>query len=194
MNKEKVIECLTVLLQEGLCLDLTDPNLQETPNRIAKMYCNEFFCNTHSQPPDNLITVFPNSKGYNEIVMLDNIPFTSICSHHFLPFSGKAYFLYLPNEYLLGASKPARVVEFFSHRPQLQENLSQEILDYIVSKISPKGAMLVMRAVHGCMSCRGINSGLDAGLMTSITQGIFRSDPTMEAKGFDLIKLSTLLR
>jgi GTP cyclohydrolase I len=177
------------MLSEGLGLDLTDPNLKDTPDRIARTYCREFFTGLN---PDNApkITVFPNDDNYNEIIMLDNIPFISMCSHHFLPFQGLAWFLYIPGPSLIGASKINRVISYLSARPQLQEKLTHQIMDYITDCLAPKGAMLVMRAIHSCMSCRGIKQGLGGGMTTSVVYGNFIENNITRNEGLELIKLS----
>src|SRR5512137_1444285 len=196
MNQDKVAFYFEKLMTEGLGLDMSDPNLCGTPTRVAKMYCQEFFKTVDEEFPETLLTTFPNEDGYDEIILADNIPFTSICSHHFLPFTGKAWFLYIPRTNLLepsyghvewnrketdamlsGASKMARVVQHYAARPQLQERLAKQIVKRFEEIVKPAGTMLVMRAVHGCMSCRGVKAGNKAGLVTSIVRGAFKDDP-----------------
>jgi GTP cyclohydrolase I len=189
MNELIVRECLTRMLSEGLGLDLTDPNLSETPDRIARTYCQEFFAGLNPKNIPN-ITCFPNDQHYNEIIMLDNIPFVSMCSHHFLPFQGLAWFLYIPDELLIGASKVSRIISHLAARPQLQEKLTQQVVDFFKAAVNPLGAMLVMRAVHGCMSCRGIKQGLEGGMVTSVVYGSFAENLTTRNEGLELIKLS----
>lgn len=181
-----IINIFNDLIKYGLNLDITDPNLKDTPKRIAKMYTEELFSSLFQEPPK--ITVFPNSKKYTGIVLLDNIPFTSVCSHHFLPFQGLAWFLYIPKDHLVGASKVSRLIAYHAARPQIQEQLTQEIVDDFVKKVNPLGVMLVMRAVHGCMSCRGIRQG--GGLITSVVQGAFEENIRTREEGMNLIKLS----
>ena len=189
MNEAIVRECLIRMLSEGLGLDLSDPNLKDTPDRIARTYCREFFAGLN---PDNVpkITVFPNNDNYNEIIMLDNIPFVSMCSHHFLPFQGLAWFLYIPGDLLIGASKISRIITYFAARPQLQERLTPQIMNFFIRNIAPRGAMLVMRAIHNCMSCRGIKQGLDGGMTTSSVYGSFAENENTRNEGLELIKLS----
>jgi GTP cyclohydrolase I len=178
----------------GMRLNLSDPNLKETPKRLVKMYTKEFLCNVNKKPKKDMIKTFPNEKAYDEIVLLDNIPFVSLCSHHFLPFSGLAWFAYVPNKNLVGASKPARIIDFFSKKPQLQENLASEVVDYFTKEVHPIGVMLVMRAVHGCMACRGAKTGDNGGMTISITRGCFRENMETRMEALDLIKLSVSLR
>jgi GTP cyclohydrolase I len=193
MDEKRVAILVEELMISGLKLDMTDPNLRDTPNRIARMFCREFFSSLNEEPTEDLVKHFPNDKGYDEIILHDNIPFTSVCSHHFLPFSGLAWFLYIPHQKLLGASKPARVISFFSKQPELQENLSMEIVNFINAAIEPKGIMLVMRAVHGCMSCRGVKTGLESGLTTSVTTGVFRDNMSTRMEALSLIQLSRVM-
>lgn len=189
MDEAIVKDCLIRMLTEGLGLDLTDPNLSGTPDRIARMYCREFFSGISEDAVPN-ITVFPNTEGYNEIILLDNIPFISMCSHHFLPFRGLAWLLYVPSYNLIGASKANRIINYFSARPQIQEKLTQQIIDFFVDKVQPLGAMLVMRASHSCMTCRGIKQQGDGQMVTSVVYGNFKNNLPTRQEGLELIKLS----
>jgi len=194
-NEETILlESYVASILNRLGLDLTDPNLTGTPSRIIKMLQTELLCNIGKRPEPNMIRSFPNDKNYDEIVLLDNIPFVSTCSHHFLPFPGLAWFAYVPDKQLIGASKPSRILDFFAAKPQLQENLASEVVDYFIEETHPIGVMLVMRAVHGCMSCRGVQTGENAGMMTSITRGCFRENLSTRMEALDLIKLSVALR
>lgn len=174
-----------------LDLDTTNPSLRDTAKRISKMYTEEIFSSLNAKPPS--FTTFPN-EGYDEIIMLDNIPFTSVCEHHFVFFSGHAFFLYVPDKKIIGASKVARMINFFSNKPQIQERLTQEIIDHFCLVVEPKGAMLVMRGIHGCMAHRGVKTGLEAGMMTSAVRGVFKSDPSTKAEGLELIRMSMMDR
>ena len=191
MNQESIIEeCMARLLTEGLGLDLTDPNLSGTPKRVAKMY-RELFSGLYEEPP--AITTFPNTEGYDEMIFVDNIPFVSVCSHHLLPFSGLAFFLYIPKDKLAGASKMPRIIQYWASRPQLQERLTQQIITHFVGVVQPLGAMLVMRAVHGCLSCRGVKTGNRTGMMTSKVVGNFKDNPETRREALDLISISIKL-
>lgn len=197
MDYPKVIRAATEMI-EGLGLDLTDPNLRETPERIARMLSTEFFagvclpeeitCRMFGKMQN--LTTFPNSNNYQDIIMLDNIHFTSMCAHHFLPFSGKAWMLYIPDKKLVGASKPSRLIEYYSKRPQIQEHLTHDVIEDFCNQVEPLGAMLLMRGVHGCISERGVKQYHGAGMVTSAVRGLFLTDPVMEQKGLELIKLS----
>jgi len=177
-------------IQDGLGFDLNDPNLKDTPKRIAKMYCNEFFKNVGKEFTD--FSLFPNSPTYNQIIMSDRIYFTSMCSHHFLPFSGHAWLLYIPNNHLIGLSKMARLIKHYSARPQLQEQLCNDILFSFTEAVKPLGAMLVMKATHCCMSCRGVYQYNGAGMVTSQISGCFLEFPEVKQEGLELIKLSIM--
>ena len=189
MNESLIKEHMEIILRDGLDLDLTDPNLKDTPSRIAKSYCREFFAGLN---PDNApkITVFPNEDYYNEIIMLDNIPFVSMCGHHFLPFQGLVWFLYIPDRHLIGASKISRMVSYYSARPQLQERLTHQVMDMFTSIVQPKGAMVVMRATHSCMTCRGVKVPSSSGMTTSVVYGSFAENNITRNEGLELIKLS----
>ncbi len=176
-------------LLKALGCDLEDPNMKDTPERILRMYQNEFFKNIEGKPEEDLFKTFPNDKKFDEILHFDNIPFVSMCSHHFLPFSGLAHLLYIPDKVIIGASKPARIIDFFSRKPQLQENLGIEIVDAFEKYVQPKGVMLYMRGIHSCMSCRGVKTGINAGMAASITRGTFRIHE-LEMKGFQMIQLT----
>ncbi len=189
MNEKLIAECFSTILSKGLGLDLKDPNLLDTPERVARMYCREFFTGLDCKNIPK-ITTFPNTDHYNEMIMLDNIPFTSMCSHHFLPFQGLAYFLYVPDKTLVGASKISRIISYYAARPQLQEKLTKSIVDYFVEKVEPLGVMFVMRATHGCMTCRGVKTGLQGGMTTSIVYGSFADNISTRNEGMELIKLS----
>ena len=190
MNMEKTEYYFCKLMEEGLGLNLSDPNLIDTPARVAKMYCNEFF-SCVGKEFDNFKS-FPNTRGIKDIILLDKIHFVSMCAHHFLPFDGEAWILYIPSDKLVGASKMARVVNHYAKRPQLQEELSHEVIERFDAEVHPEGAMLFMRAVHGCMKCRGVNQYAGAGMITSAACGVFLSDPVLEQKGLEMIKISLM--
>jgi GTP cyclohydrolase I len=187
MDQLKVQIYFGKLMEEGLGFDLSDPNLIDTPKRIAKMYCTEWFKGINSEFSD--FKSFPNSEHYKQIICFDKIHFSSICSHHFLPFVGYAWLLYIPDAYLVGASKPSRLIAHYSSRPQLQENLTHQILNRFAEKIKPVGAMVVMRALHECMICRGAKQTNGAGMITDALYGCF-FEPDVKAEGLELIKLS----
>lgn len=189
MEEHKVAYFLTKMIEEGLGLDLSDPNLMNTPQRVAKMYCREWFKSVDNEFTD--FKSFPNDEGYTQIIMYDRIHFTSICSHHFLPFTGLAWLAYIPRDTLIGASKPSRLIEHYASRPQLQENLTHQVLNCFTENIKPEGAMVIMRAVHSCMSCRGVKQTGGAGMITDALYGTFFT-PEVKLEALELIKLSLI--
>jgi GTP cyclohydrolase I len=197
MNQNIVEHYFRLLIEEGLKFDLNDPNMKDTPKRLAKMYCRELFHAVNKEFPEKDFSKFPNTEKYNQITMLDNIHFTSVCSHHFLPFSGKAWFLYIPGDFemnesgLIGASKPARLIAHYAARPQLQENLCHQVLNRFVEVMKPAGAMLVIRAIHGCMAHRGVCQHNNSGMVSSAVYGSFENQVT-KTEAMGLIHLSTI--
>lgn len=191
MDEEKVQYYFAKLMELGLGLDLKDPNLADTPKRVAKMYCRELLCNQCAIFDD--FTAFPNDMSYNQIIISDRIFFTSICAHHFLPFTGHAWILYIPEHYLVGASKMARLVNHYACKPQLQERLCHEVIDRFEEVVKPLGCMVYIRGIHGCMKCRGVRQYGGSGLGTSAVKGAFMENE-QEMKGLELIKLSMLDR
>lgn len=188
MDLVKTEKYARLLLTEGLGLDLSDPNLIGTPRRIAKMYCNEFFANIDKEFEG--YSLFPNKDEYNQIILLDNIFFTSICSHHFLPFTGLAWVAYIPKDFLIGASKPARLVEHYAKRPQLQERLQHQIISSFVKVVKPLGTLVYIRATHQCMKCRGVRQHNNSAMQTSSVHGVFEKDYKAKEEVYNMIKLS----
>lgn len=189
MNKRVIEQAVGSIITDGLGLDLSDPNLVGTPKRVAKMYVDEFFKNVGKK--FSRLKLFPNDCGYNQIILMDRVYLVSTCSHHFLPFTGYAWFLYIPNKKLVGASKLGRMIIHHSQKPQLQEKLSHEILEDFVARVKPLGAMLIIRALHGCMSSRGLKQS-SLGMTTSAVHGMFMCEPSVKQEGLDLVKISLL--
>jgi len=192
MDQLKAVEHFKRFMQEGLGLDLSDPNLSETPQRVAKMFCEELLCNCSSEF-DGFKT-FPNDRGYDQIICSDIISFVSLCAHHFLPFTGHAWIFYIPRDRLVGTSKMVRLVNHYSCRPQLQENLAHDIAERFESIIFPRGVMVFLRAIHGCMKCRGVKQQSGSGMMTSVVRGDFLDDVSLEQKGLAMVRISLLDR
>lgn len=164
---------------ETLNLDLTDPNLLGTPERVARMYLEIFSGLEQGSRPR--LTTFPNTDGYSQMVSVRDIPFYSSCAHHFLPFFGRAHVAYLPSAQgrIVGLSKLARVVEFYARRPQLQERLTEQVIDCLVEELRPEGAMVVIQAQHLCMEMRGVQKP-GATTTTSAIRGAFEDRPVRE--------------
>lgn len=162
---------------ELLGLDLADPNLVETPERVAKMYLELFAGLSGGAEPR--VTFFPNDEGYTSMVMEKDIPFYSLCSHHFVPFYGHAHVAYIPNQSIVGLSKMARMVDFYARRPQLQERLTEQIAGFMAEKLDPQGVMVVIEARHLCVEMRGIKKP-GAVTVTSAIRGIFNTQTVRE--------------
>lgn len=154
----------------ALGADLNNDGLRETPRRMADS-CIELL----TPEPFNL-TTFPNDEGYDELVVVRDIPFQSLCMHHVLPFHGVAHVGYLPAERILGLSKLARVVELFARDLQLQERLTTQIAEWLAEQLQPKGVGVVVEAEHLCMSLRGVQKP-GAKTVTSALHGLVREDP-----------------
>ena len=135
-------------------LDLQDDNLTDTPKRIANMYFDMFWGLDPSKEPK--ITVFPSDGFIAGMVGTGKIFFSSVCAHHFLPFTGHAHIFYMPRNKIIGLSKFTRIVSFFAARPQIQERLASQIADYIMEKTDALGCYVVLKATHSCMQCRGV--------------------------------------
>jgi len=160
-----------------LGLDLSDPNLVETPDRVAKMYLEMFRGLAEGAEPK--ITVFPNDERYAAMVIEKDIPFYSLCSHHFVPFYGHAHLAYIPNDKIVGLSKMPRIVEFYARRPQLQERLTEQIAGFLEEQLTPQGVMVVIEARHLCVEMRGVKKS-GALTVTSAIRGIFYNRPVRE--------------
>ncbi len=162
---------------EILGIDLTDPNLQETDRRVAKMYLEMFHGLEEGAEP--AITTFPNDEGYGSMVMERDIPFYSLCAHHLVPFYGHAHLAYIPGSRILGLSKFARILEFYAKRPQLQERLTEQVANYLERVLVPQGVMVVIEARHLCVEMRGVKKP-GALTVTSAIRGVFESKAVRE--------------
>ena len=158
-----------------------DPNrdgLRETPRRIADMY-EEIFGGLRTDPYTFLDVTF--DEAYSEMVVLKDIPFYSMCEHHFAPFHGVAHVAYIPSGRVVGLSKLARVVEAYARRPQVQERLTAQVADTIMEGLQPKGAAVVIQAEHTCLTMRGIKKP-GAKMVTSAVRGLFKTYPPTRAE------------
>jgi GTP cyclohydrolase I len=159
------------------------PGLLETPRRVARMYA-EMFSGLHTDPARHLKVMFP--EEYDEIVLVRDISFTSMCEHHLLPFSGVAHVAYVPDGHVTGLSKLARVVEEVSHRPQVQERMTHQVADLIEEHLGTSGVAVVIEAEHSCMSIRGIRKP-GSSTVTSALRGLFKKDASSRAEVMSLI-------
>lgn len=146
--------------------------LLDTPDRVARLYA-EVFSGLHEDPLDILRTGF--EEGYDEMVVARDIPFFSMCEHHFLPFYGVAHVGYVPRGRIVGISKLARLTDVFARRPQVQERMTMQIADALVDGLNPLGAGVVIEAQHLCMLMRGVKKP-GSSIVTSVTRGCFRED------------------
>jgi GTP cyclohydrolase I len=163
--------------------DVEREGLKRTPARVAKMYA-ELLAGMDEDPKQHLSSVF--TEGYDEIVLLRDIPFYSVCEHHLMPFIGSAHVAYLPAGAVLGVSKLARIVDCFARRLQVQERLTDQIADFIMDSLKPRGVAVVLEASHSCMTIRGIKKPGSV-MVTSSLRGIFRRDPKSRSEIMSLM-------
>jgi GTP cyclohydrolase I len=164
--------------------DADREGLKETPQRVARMY-SEIFAGLH-EPIESVIKVF-HEKDHDEMILVGDIPFYSMCEHHLLPFIGKAHVVYIPsNGRILGLSKIARIVDMMSKKPQLQERLTSQIADTIVEAVAPLGVAVVVEAEHLCMTMRGIKKP-GSMTVTSALRGLCKKDLRSRSEALALI-------
>lgn len=157
--------------------------LRDTPDRVARMYA-ELFGGLHTDPRQHLRKFF--TETCDEVVLVRDISFNSMCEHHLLPFMGKAHIGYLPNDRVIGLSKLARVVEGVARRPQVQERMTEQIADLLVDELQAKGVAVVIEAVHTCMTVRGVRKP-GCVCVTSAMKGYFRANASSRAEMMTLI-------
>ncbi len=157
--------------------------LRETPRRVARMYA-ELFSGLHQDPRFHLRKFF--AEKYDEMVLVRDISFDSMCEHHMLPFSGVAHIGYIPDGKVVGLSKLARVVEVVSRRPQVQERMTEEIADLLIDELAVKGVAVVIEATHSCMTVRGVRKPGSV-CVTSAMKGLFRSSLSSRSEVMNLI-------
>jgi GTP cyclohydrolase I len=162
-------------LLRALGMDLREPSVSETPRRMAKAFAELL------TPRDFNLTTFPNDENYDELVLARAIPFTSVCEHHLLPFSGQAAIGYLPGQRILGLSKLARVVELFARRPHVQERMTKQIAQWLDTRLEPRGVGVVLSAEHSCMTLRGVQAR-GSSTVTSALTGLIRTDERTRAE------------
>lgn len=163
--------------------DINREGLKRTPERVARMYV-ELLAGMREDPKTHLRGVF--TENCDEIVLLRDIPFYSVCEHHLMPFIGTAHVAYLPSGPILGVSKLARIVDCFARRLQTQERLAYQIADFIMHNLKPKGVAVVLEASHSCMTIRGIKKPGSV-MVTSAIRGIFKTDPRSRSEVMGLM-------
>lgn len=178
------IEQAVRTILEAVGEDPDRDGLLETPRRVARMYA-EMFSGLTQDPARHLRVTFP--EDYDEMVLVRDIRFTSMCEHHLLPFSGLAHVAYIPNGRVTGLSKLARVVEEVARRPQVQERLTQQVADLIEAELESKGVAVIISAEHSCMSIRGVCKP-GSQTITSAVRGLFKTNPASRAEVMSLIK------
>jgi GTP cyclohydrolase IA len=185
MDRDKIIEGVTLII-EGIGEDIAREGMRDTPKRVAAMY-EEIFAGMGCDPNEVLKVVF--SENHDEIVMVKDIPFYSVCEHHLMPFFGRAHVSYIPGKEgkITGISKLARVVDVLAKRPQVQERLTTQIANALVEALDPQGVLVVIEAEHLCMSMRGVNKPGSL-TVTSAVRGEFRRRPAARAEALSLIR------
>lgn len=179
---------VAVLVRELLAAIGEDPDragLRETPRRVADMY-DELFVGAHTDPGSHLEVTF--EEGHDEMVMVRDIAFTSLCEHHLVPFTGLAHVAYLPGAEgrITGLSKMARLVEGYARRLQVQERMTTQIVEAMERVMQPRGSIVVIEAEHFCMSMRGVKKA-GSTTVTSAVRGVFRDDASYRAEALQYI-------
>jgi GTP cyclohydrolase IA len=168
-------------LLAALGADLDSPGLRETPRRLARAYAELL-----TPLPFNA-TTFPNDEGYDELVVVRDIPFQSLCMHHMLPFHGVAHVGYLPGERIIGLSKLGRVIDLFARDLQVQERLTTQVADWLDDQLAPRGAGVIVEAEHLCMSLRGVQKA-GSRTVTSALRGSIKEDPRTRDEFLSLVR------
>lgn len=185
---DKVLKGLKMAFPD---IDLNDKNLLGSPNRMARALL-EICAGLGTSQKEIFQTTFP-AENYNEVIILKDIDYTSLCSHHFFPFTGIAHVGYLPDvsqgedSRVVGLSKLAHIVDMHAQRPQLQERMCYNIMNSIKEELRPAGVMVVIEGSHGCLTCRGAKKA-NATMMTSALDGHFQTDPKLRAEFLSLLK------
>ena len=184
MDKKKIAKAVREIL-EAVGEDPKRKDIIETPRRVADMY-EEIFSGINKDPAKELEVIL--DQKHDEIILLKNIPLYSVCEHHLLPFVGKAHVAYIPRQgRVTGLSKLARLVDVLSKRPQIQERLTSQIAEIIMTKLKPQGCMVVIEAEHMCMSFRGVKKPGTL-TVTSAVRGVFKENEKTRAETLALIR------
>lgn len=182
VDQKKIKEAVRLLL-EGIGEDADREGLRETPERIARMY-EQIFAGMKEDAGVHLSKTF--TVGSDEIVLLKDITFYSICEHHLMPFYGKAHIAYLPDGKVVGLSKLARTVEVYARRPQIQEQMTIQIVEAVMEHLKPQGAMVLLEAEHLCMTMRGVEKP-GSQTVTMASRGCFQNDQKWQALFFQML-------
>ena len=184
MIEDEVAEAFQGVLKALIINTTDDHNTKDTARRVAKMFVHELFRGRYYPPPE--ITAFPNAKQYDQIYVTGPITINSTCAHHFQPITGGCYVGVFPGEKVIGLSKFNRLVDWIVSRPQIQEEMTEQIADEIEKQTEAKGIAVVIKAKHFCMSARGVKEH-DSDMLTSVVRGLFREDPAIKAEFFSLL-------
>lgn len=160
--------------------------LKETPERVVKAY-EEFFAGYDKNANEELSKIFEDIHGYNDMVLVKDIEFTSHCEHHMVPIVGKAHVAYWPSAHIVGISKLARVVDIFAKRLVSQETMTRQIIDALDSSLNPKGCAVMIDASHQCMTARGVKKSASS-TVTYMFSGVFKTDELVNRRFMDSIK------
>jgi len=188
MNKKKIEESVITILNE-IGENHKREGLLKTPQRVAKSY--EFLTNGYDQDIEKVLNAAIFNEKYDEMVLVKNIDFYSMCEHHMLPFYGKVHLAYIPNGKIVGLSKIPRIVDVFSRRLQVQERMTQQIADTINKYLEPQGVAVVSEAFHMCMMMRGVQKQ-NSSATASAMHGIFKDDARTRTEFLDLISHKNL--
>ena len=181
---EEVAEAFQGVL-DALVIDTkNDHNTQDTAKRVAKMFINEVFRGRYYPPPE--VTAFPNVKQYDQIYMSGPITINSTCAHHFQSITGQAYVGIFPGEKVIGLSKFNRTIDWVASRPQIQEEMTEQIADMIEKETEAKGVAVVIKAEHFCMTARGVKEH-ESEMLTSVLRGMFLRNTSMKTEFFSLL-------
>lgn len=183
MDRKKIEQGVRLIL-EGIGEDTKRPGLKDTPKRVASMY-QEIFEGLTAKPEKLLKTI--EGETHDEMILIKDIPFYSVCEHHLLPFIGKAHIAYIPAGSIVGLSELAKTLEHLAKRPQVQERLTSQLADMIMDRLKPKGSMVIIDAEHLCMSMRGIKKA-GSRTVTSAVRGTFRTKASTREEMLELIK------
>ena len=178
LDKSKVFQGMQMLL-EGLGVDMNNEHFKKTPERAAKSWVEEI-CSGLGEKKFRL-TTFPAGENYElSMVVLQHIPVKSVCAHHLLPFIGEATVAYIPDGMLCGISKLSRIVDYFARRPQVQEELTSDIANFLCENLNPQGVGVIIKATHLCMAMRGVSH--DGVMTTSSLKGSFHTESNVRAE------------
>jgi GTP cyclohydrolase I len=182
--EDEVAEAFQGVLKALVINTDDDHNSQDTARRVSKMFVHEIFRGRYYPPPD--VTAFPNVKQYDQIYMSGPMSINSTCAHHFQPIAGKAYVGIFPGNKVIGLSKFNRMVDWVTSRPQIQEEMTEQIADMIEQETEAKGVAVVIKAQHFCMTARGVKEH-ESDMLTSVVRGVFRDEPQIKSEFFSLL-------